>query len=94
MLDNAKANDPMKIEKLTFIPHRLKRRGRWQTASYTADFVDVFYVKIQTDDGVTGIGAGSVVPTGAAIHSWQELKQSKPQPVIFSQEKTPSKSVP
>jgi L-Ala-D/L-Glu epimerase len=54
----------MKIEKLTFIPHRLKRRGRWQTASYTADFVDVFYVEIQTDDGVTGIGAGSVVPNG------------------------------
>jgi L-alanine-DL-glutamate epimerase-like enolase superfamily enzyme len=54
----------MKIENLTFIPHRLKRRGRWQTASYTADFVDVFYVKIQTDQGVTGIGASSVVPNG------------------------------
>ena len=54
----------MKIEKLTFIPHRLKRRDRWQTASYTADFVDVVYVKIQTDDGITGIGAGSVVPNG------------------------------
>ena len=52
----------MKIERLRLIPHRLKRRGRWRTASYTADFVDVFYVKIQTDDGVTGIGAGSVVP--------------------------------
>ena len=47
---------------MTFIPHRLKRRGRWQTASYTADFVDVFYVTIQTDEGITGIGAGSVVP--------------------------------
>ena len=54
----------MKITKLTFIPHRLKRRGRWQTASYTADYVDVFYIKIETDDGVTGIGAGSVVPNG------------------------------
>jgi len=52
----------VKIEKLTFIPHRLKRRGRWQTSSYTADYVDVFYVTIQTDDGVTGIGAASVVP--------------------------------
>ena len=52
----------MKIDKLTFIPHRLKRRGRWQTASYTADYVDVFYVSIQTDQGLTGIGAGSVVP--------------------------------
>lgn len=52
----------MKIDKLTFSPHRLKRRGRWQTASYTADFVDVFYVTIQTDDGIIGIGAGSVVP--------------------------------
>jgi L-Ala-D/L-Glu epimerase len=52
----------VKIDKLTFIPHRLKRRGRWQTASYTADYVDVFYVSIQTDEGITGIGAGSVVP--------------------------------
>ena len=52
----------MKIDQLDFIVHRLKRRGRWQTASYTADYVDVFYVKIHTDDGVTGIGAGSVVP--------------------------------
>jgi L-alanine-DL-glutamate epimerase-like enolase superfamily enzyme len=52
----------MKIDRLTFIPHRLKRRGRWQTASYTADFVDVFYVKLHTDDGITGIGAGSVIP--------------------------------
>lgn len=54
----------MKIENLTFTPHRLKRRGRWQTASYTADFVDVFYVKIQTDQGVSGIGASSVIPNG------------------------------
>ena len=54
----------MKIENLTFIPHRLKRRERWQTASYAADFVDVFYVKIQTDQGVTGLGASSVVPNG------------------------------
>ena len=54
----------MKIDNLTFIPHRLRRRSRWQTASYTADYVDVFYVKIQTDDGVTGIGAGSIVPNG------------------------------
>ena len=64
MFDDAKAPRRMKIENLTFIPHRLKRRGRWQTASYTADFVDVFYVKIQTDEGVTGIGASSVVPNG------------------------------
>jgi L-alanine-DL-glutamate epimerase-like enolase superfamily enzyme len=53
----------VKIDKLTFLPHRLKRRGRWQTASYTADYVDVFYVTIHTDDGVSGIGAGSVVPS-------------------------------
>jgi L-alanine-DL-glutamate epimerase-like enolase superfamily enzyme len=52
----------MKIDKLDFIPHRLKRRSRWQTASYTADYVDVFYVKIHTDEGVVGVGAGSVVP--------------------------------
>jgi L-alanine-DL-glutamate epimerase-like enolase superfamily enzyme len=59
-----RAGGTMKIDNLTFIPHRLRRRGRWQTASYTADYVDVFYVKIQTDDGVTGIGAGSIVPNG------------------------------
>jgi muconate cycloisomerase len=52
----------LKIDKLTFIPHRLKRRERWQTASYSADYVDVFYVQIQTDEGLTGIGAGSVIP--------------------------------
>ena len=52
----------MKIEKLKFTPHRLKRRGRWQTASYTADYVNVFYVEIHTDQGVTGLGAGSVIP--------------------------------
>jgi L-Ala-D/L-Glu epimerase len=52
----------VKIEKLTFTPHRLKRRGRWQTASYTADYVNVFYVEIHTDQGVTGLGAGSVIP--------------------------------
>jgi L-alanine-DL-glutamate epimerase-like enolase superfamily enzyme len=52
----------MKIDRLTFIPHRLKRRGRWQTSSYTADYVEVFYVKMETNEGVTGIGAGSVIP--------------------------------
>jgi L-alanine-DL-glutamate epimerase-like enolase superfamily enzyme len=52
----------VKIEKLQFTPHRLKRRGRWQTSSYTADYVDVFYVEIHTDEGATGIGAGSVIP--------------------------------
>jgi L-alanine-DL-glutamate epimerase-like enolase superfamily enzyme len=55
----------MKIDKLVFIPHRLKRRGRWQTASYTADYVDAFYVKIHSD-GITGIGAASVVPSSRA----------------------------
>src|SRR5687767_1560725 len=55
----------MQIEKLAFVPHRLKRRGRWQTASYSADYVDVFYVKIQAD-GITGIGSGSVVPNSRA----------------------------
>lgn len=58
----ASGDRDVKIDKLDFIPHRLKRRGRWRTASYTADYVDVFYVKIHTDEGVTGIGAGSVVP--------------------------------
>jgi L-Ala-D/L-Glu epimerase / N-acetyl-D-glutamate racemase len=52
----------MKIDRMTFLPHRLKRRGHWQTASYSADYVDVFYVTIHTADGVDGIGAGSVIP--------------------------------
>jgi L-alanine-DL-glutamate epimerase-like enolase superfamily enzyme len=53
----------MKIEEITFLPHRLKRKYRWQTASYTADCVELFYVKIRADDGLTGIGAASVMPS-------------------------------
>ncbi len=53
----------MKIERLTFIPHRLKRRFPWQTASYSADMVEAFYVKIETDSGLIGIGAASVMPS-------------------------------
>jgi L-alanine-DL-glutamate epimerase-like enolase superfamily enzyme len=52
----------MRIANITFSPHRLRRKYRWQTASYTADSVQVFYVKIQTQDGLTGIGAASVMP--------------------------------
>src|SRR5439155_9968388 len=29
----------VKIEQITFLPHGLKRKYRWQTASYTADAV-------------------------------------------------------
>jgi L-alanine-DL-glutamate epimerase-like enolase superfamily enzyme len=67
----------MKIEKLTFIPHRLKRRERWQTASYSADFVDVFYVKIQTDDGPIGTGAGSVIPNSRSDPFMEGLEAIK-----------------
>ncbi|MGH7854289.1 MAG: mandelate racemase/muconate lactonizing enzyme family protein [Candidatus Binatia bacterium] len=35
---------------------------RWQTASYTADAVQVFYVKLQGDNGLAGLGAASVMP--------------------------------
>lgn len=52
----------MKIARVTFIPHQLKRKAPWQTASYSADAVQAFYVKIETDDGMTGIGATSVMP--------------------------------
>lgn len=52
----------MKITDITFFPHRLKRKYRWQTASYSADAVRVFYVKMQGENGRTGLGATSVMP--------------------------------
>lgn len=60
----------MKIEHIAFLPHRLKRKYRWQTASYTADWVELFYVTIRTDHGLTGIGAASVMPSrGDPLHA-------------------------
>ena len=44
------------------LSQRLRRTHRWQTASYTAEAVQVFYLKLQTEDGLTGIGAASVMP--------------------------------
>jgi len=44
----------------------MRRKVRWQTASYSADSLQLFYVKLHTDDGLTGIGAASVLPTRAA----------------------------
>lgn len=52
----------MKITRVTFIPRRLPRKTPWQTASYSADAVQALYVKIETGDGITGIGASSVMP--------------------------------
>jgi L-Ala-D/L-Glu epimerase len=52
----------MKITHVSFIPHQLKRKVRWQTASYSADSVQALYVTITTDAGLTGIGASSVMP--------------------------------
>src|SRR5687768_10569627 len=52
----------MKIAGIKFFPHRLKRKYRWQTASYAADAVQVFYVKLQGESGLTGLGATSVMP--------------------------------
>jgi len=52
----------MKIANLSFSPHRLKRKYRWQTASYAADGVQVLYVKLQGENGLTGLGATSVMP--------------------------------
>jgi L-alanine-DL-glutamate epimerase-like enolase superfamily enzyme len=52
----------MNIEEIIFAPHCLKRKYRWQTASYIADSVEVFYVEIKTDAGLTGLGAASVMP--------------------------------
>jgi len=52
----------MRISNIAFFPHRLRRRYRWETASYSADSVQVFYLKLQTDEGLTAIGAASVMP--------------------------------
>jgi L-alanine-DL-glutamate epimerase-like enolase superfamily enzyme len=52
----------MKISEITFLPHRLKRKHRWQTASYSADAVQVFYVRLRAENGLTGLGAASVMP--------------------------------
>ena len=47
----------MKISRIEFIPHRLQRKVRWQTASYSADSLQLFYVKLHSENGLTGIGA-------------------------------------
>jgi L-Ala-D/L-Glu epimerase len=52
----------MKIAAINFFPHRLKRKYRWRTASYAADAVQVFYVTLQGENGLTGLGATSVMP--------------------------------
>jgi L-alanine-DL-glutamate epimerase-like enolase superfamily enzyme len=52
----------MKIAEITFLPHRLQRKYRWQTASYTADAVQVFFVRLHGENGLTGLGATSVMP--------------------------------
>lgn len=40
----------MKISHVELIPHRLKRKIRWQTASYSADSLQLFYVKLHTEN--------------------------------------------
>ena len=39
----------MKINRIEFIPHRLQRKVRWQTASYSADSLQLFYVKLHSE---------------------------------------------
>jgi L-alanine-DL-glutamate epimerase-like enolase superfamily enzyme len=56
----------MKITKIEFIAHQLKRKVRWQTANYSADSLQVFFVKIHCDTGLTGIGAASIMLPQAA----------------------------
>lgn len=68
----------MKIERITFIPHQLKRKFRWQTASYSADKVDLFYVKIETDSGLTGLGAASIMPSAKSDFFQPGLEAVKP----------------
>lgn len=52
----------MKIVNITFYPHLLKRKYHWQTASYSADAVQIFYIKLEAHNGLTGIGGSSVMP--------------------------------
>jgi hypothetical protein len=52
----------MQIANITFFAHQLKRKYQWQTASYSADAVQVFYIKLEADNGLTGIGGSSVMP--------------------------------
>lgn len=52
----------MKIVAIDLHPHRLLRKYRWQTSSYSADAVRAFYIKLQSDNGLIGIGAASVMP--------------------------------
>jgi|SRR5882762_5313915 L-alanine-DL-glutamate epimerase-like enolase superfamily enzyme len=56
----------MKITEIELIAHQLKRKVRWQTASYNANSLLVFFVKIHCDNGLTGIGAASIMPTPKA----------------------------
>jgi muconate cycloisomerase len=70
----------MKIAEIVFSPHRLKRKYRWQTASYAADAVQVFYVKLQGENGLTGLGAASVMPKeNASFEPGIEALQSTTQ---------------
>jgi L-Ala-D/L-Glu epimerase / N-acetyl-D-glutamate racemase len=52
----------MKIVAIDMFPHCLQRKYRWQTSSYSADAVRVFYLKLYGDNGLIGIGASSVMP--------------------------------
>lgn len=56
----------MKITAVEFLPHQMRRKVRWQTASYSADSLQLFYVKLHSDEVLTGIGAASIMPTRAA----------------------------
>lgn len=56
----------MKMTAIEYLPHQMRRKVRWQTASYSADALQLFYVKLQTDEGLTGIGAASIMPRRAA----------------------------
>jgi L-alanine-DL-glutamate epimerase-like enolase superfamily enzyme len=56
----------MKITAIEYLPHRMRRKVHWQTSSYSADSLQLFYVKLHTDEELTGIGAASIMPTRAA----------------------------
>ena len=51
---------------------QLNRKVCWQTASYSADSLQVFLIKIHCDNGLTGIGAASII-VSSEIAEFEEL---------------------
>lgn len=52
----------MKITGLEATPFQMTRRDKeWRTSAYAASTVDAFVVKLHTDEGITGLGASTIM---------------------------------